>query len=159
MSISLRGFLLVTLVNCVAQYLLYRHLRLFHLSPDLVLLQVVFVNRAFSGAGGLVFGFMAGFFQDFLLRGPPGGHGAAYLVVAYLAGRLPGVGRRMGPSAIFAVCAFSALLYAVIDHLLKFAQWSGFVPWKAFSFAACNAVFALPAFHFYHRFMQREQGA
>jgi rod shape-determining protein MreD len=158
LSISFRGFLLVTLANFVAQYLLYRHLRLFHLSPDLVLLQVVFVNRAFSGVGGLVFGCLAGFFQDFLLRATPGGHGIAYLTIAYLAGRLPGAGRREGHLAVFTVCAFLSFLYAMVDHLLRFYQWSGFVSWQAFSFSAGNAIFALPAFHFYRRFMQREPG-
>lgn len=148
MSINRRGFFLATLLVFFAQYLLHRHLRLFDILPDLVLIHVIFVNLSVPGAPGLATAFLSGFYQDFLLRAAPGGNSIVYLAVAYLAGRFQPEGRRFTIPTVFLACAGFSFLAALLHQFIGEIPPSGapHLFWKPLFFALVNACAALPVF-------------
>lgn len=156
MSISRRGFYLVTLFTFAAQYLLHRHLRLFDILPDLLLIYVIFYNLVAPGAAGLVTAFAAGIFQDFLLYAAMGGHSLIYLVTAYLSGRV--LAGRVSPAgwAAFLAPAYFSFLSALLYQLIMNPAWSAPLPGRALLFGLFNGICGIPAFAIYRLGLQSE---
>jgi len=151
LSINLRTFLVVVLVNFGVQYLAFRYLRIFGIAPDLTLLFVLFLNLSFSGIIGLLSALALGLYQDILFHSTIGGHSIVYLMVAYVASRFLTEKTELNISAVLLYSVYFSLLFSIVYQAICAPAWGITLLWKPIVFAAYNGLWSLPAFYFYRR--------
>jgi len=151
LSINLRNFLVVVLVNFGVQYLAFRYLRIFGIAPDLTLLFVLFLSLFFSNAIGLMSALALGLYQDILFHSTIGGHSIAYLIVAYVSSRFMAERTELNTSNILLCSIYFSLLFSIVYQTICAPAWGITLFWKPIAFSVYNSLWSLPVFYLYHR--------
>jgi rod shape-determining protein MreD len=79
-------FFLMVLTAVILQSSILARITLFGVAPDLILVVVIVLGLVEGSLTGAISGFGGGLLRDFLLEGPIGLTGLAYLTVGYLVG-------------------------------------------------------------------------
>lgn len=79
-------FFLVVLTAVILQSSVLARITLFGVAPDLILIVVIVLGLVEGSLAGAIAGFGGGLLRDFLLEGPMGLTGLAYLTVGYVVG-------------------------------------------------------------------------
>ena len=151
LTLNLRSFIAVVLVNFAVQYLAFRYFRIFDIAPDLTLLFVLYLNLSFSGITGLIAAFALGLYQDIFFHAVIGGHSIAYLLVAYVANRLLAEKIELSVFRTLLFAVYFSLLCAITYQALSAPAWGITLFWKPIIFSVYNGAWSLPAFYLYHR--------
>ncbi len=151
MSINPRNFIIVVIGNMAAQYLTVRYLRTANIVPDFNLLLIIYASLSLSAVVALPTAFTLGFYQDFILRSPMGGHSIIYVGLAYLVSRLLAGKITLSRKNVFLLVALLTFLFTVLYQAALTPAWSRTIFLKPLMFAVLNAMLSIPAFALYRR--------